>query len=194
MSDANAALQSLLDRQAIEEVLYKYSSAVDSFDNAGVRSTLADDIWAHYGIGEPVDERRRTRQWISEATSTVIWQHHLLNIYPVDIDGDSAKAISYLTSYQVFKENPDGAIILVARYHDELKRTAGEWKLSRRIMEVLWGESRPKDGFLETIGGRGRRSGRATDAPTILPDPLPEENTDGKSPHDGDDDDGQQEP
>lgn len=155
MSDANAALQSLLDRQAIEEVLYKYSSAVDSFDNAAVRSTLADDIWAKYGNGEPVTSGDALAKWIGEATSTVIWQHHLLNIYHVDIDGDSAKAISYLTSYQVFKENPDGAIILVARYHDELRRTAGEWKLSRRVMEVLWGESRPKDGFLETIGGRG---------------------------------------
>ena len=40
-------IRALQDRTDIEEVLYKYSSAVDSFDKAGVRSCLADDIHAH---------------------------------------------------------------------------------------------------------------------------------------------------
>ena len=93
--------------------------------------------------------------WIAEATATVIWQHHLLNVYHVTIDGDQAKTLSYLTSYQVFEENPEAAIILVARYHDELKRTPSGWKISKRIMELLWAESKADDGYLASLGGRG---------------------------------------
>ena len=119
----NAGLQALQDRNDIEDVLYRYSASVDSFDTEGVRSALADDIWAQYGNGDPVVGGDALAEWIAEATATIIWQHHLLNVYQVNIDGDQASALSYLTSYQVFKENPDAAIILVARYHDELRRT-----------------------------------------------------------------------
>jgi ketosteroid isomerase-like protein len=150
-----ASLRALQDRTDVADVLYRYSSAVDSFDKAGVRSALADDIWAQYGNGDPVEGGDKLANWIAGATATVIWQHHLLNVYHITIDGDQAKTLSYLTSYQVFKENPDAAIILVARYHDELKRTSDGWKISKRVMEVLWGESKADDGYLANLGGRG---------------------------------------
>jgi SnoaL-like domain len=151
----SASLQALQDRTDIADVLYRYSSAVDSFDSEGIRSVLADDIWAHYGNSDPVEGGDTLAAWITGATATVIWQHHLLNVYHITIDGDQAKTLSYLTSYQVFEEDPEAAIILVARYHDELKRTPSGWKISKRIMELLWGESKADDGFLAGLGGRG---------------------------------------
>jgi ketosteroid isomerase-like protein len=151
----SASLRALQDRTDIADVLYKYSSTVDSFDYDGLRSVLADDIWAQYGNGDPVEGADKLAGWIAEATATIIWQHHLLNVYHVTIDGDQAKTLSYLTSYQVFKENPDAAIILVARYHDELRRTADGWKISKRIMELLWAESKADEGFIANYGGRG---------------------------------------
>ena len=147
-----ASLRALQDRIDITDVLYRYSSAVDSFDAAGVRSALADDIWAQYGNGEPVEGGDKLAAWIVEATATIIWQHHLLNVYHVTIDGDQAKTLSYLTSYQVFKENPDAAIILVARYHDELRRTP----TAGRSASGSWsscGASRGRRG----LSGRPRR-------------------------------------
>jgi hypothetical protein len=148
-------VRALQDRIDIEEVLYRYSSAVDSFDKEGLRSCLADDLWAQYGNSEPVTDGDTLANWIADATATVIWQHHLLNVYHVKIDGDKASTVSYLTSYQVFENDPKAAIILVARYHDELRRTPDGWKLSRRVMELLWGESKPDAGYLDGLGGRG---------------------------------------
>jgi hypothetical protein len=133
----STSLQTLQDRVDIADVLYKYSSSVDSFDT------------------DAVEGGDKLAGWIAEATATVIWQHHLLNVYHVTIDGDQAKTLSYLTSYQVFEENPEAAIILVARYHDELKRTPSGWKISKRIMELLWAESKADDGYLASLGGRG---------------------------------------
>jgi hypothetical protein len=161
MSPANEALvdqsslRAVQDRIDITDALCRYSSSVDSFDNEGVRSVLADDVWAQYGNSEPVIGGDTLAAWIAEATSTVIWQHHLLSVYHVKVDGDHASALSYLTSYQVFEEEPDSAKVLVARYHDELRRTPGGWKISKRVFEVLWGESRADDGYLSLVGGRG---------------------------------------
>jgi ketosteroid isomerase-like protein len=148
-------IRALQDRTDVEEVLYKYSSAVDAFDKAGVRGCLADDIHARYGNGEAVTDADALADWIADATATCIWQHHLLNVYHVTIDGDRASTVSYLTSYQVFEEDPKAAIVLVARYHDVLRRTAEGWKISERVMELLWGESKPDTGFLDGLGGRG---------------------------------------
>jgi len=148
-------LRALQDRTDIADVLYRYSSAVDSFDKEGLRSCLADDISAQYGNSEPVTDADTLANWITDATATCIWQHHLLNVYHVDIDGDHAKTLSYLTSYQVFEEDPKAAIILVARYHDELRRTPDGWKIAKRVMELLWGETKPDTGFLDGLGGRG---------------------------------------
>jgi hypothetical protein len=149
------SLRGLQDRLDIEDVLYRYSSSVDSFDKGGVRACLADDIWAQYGNGDPVTDGDTLANWIADATATVIWQHHLLNVYHVTIDGDQASTVSYLTSYQVFEQDPNSAIILVARYHDELRRTPDGWKISKRIMELLWGESKADEGYLASLGGRG---------------------------------------
>ena len=122
-------IQALQDRVDIIEVLNTYSSSVDKFDKAGVRSALADDIEGTYGNAPTVIGGDKLADWIYDATAGAgcLWQHHLVNVYHVDIDGDSAKTLSYLTSYQVFEANPDSAVILVARYHDELsaRRTAG---------------------------------------------------------------------
>lgn len=151
----STSLRALHDRLEIEDVLYRYSSSVDSFDTDGVRSCLAEDLWAQYGNGEPVTGGDALADWIAQATASVIWQHHLLNVYHVTVDGDQAKTVCYLTSYQVFEEDPKAAIILVARYHDELRRTPAGWKISRRVMELLWGESKADEGYLDSLGGRG---------------------------------------
>src|SRR3954470_18672166 len=148
-------IRALQDRIDIEEVLYKYSSAVDSFDKAGVRGCLADDIHGRYGNGDPVTDADTLANWIADATATCIWQNPPPHVHHVKNDGDQANAVSYLTSYQVFEEDPKSAIILVARYHDELQRTADGWKIAKRVMELLWGETKADTGFLDSLGGRG---------------------------------------
>ena len=35
------------------------------------------------------------------------------------------------------------------------------WKISKRIMELLWGESKADEGYLAGLGGRGPKVWRA---------------------------------
>jgi len=151
--DAVAAME---DRIAITDVLYRYASTIDSFDHAGLRSVLADDLWARYGNADPVVGGDAVAAWIGEATANVVWQHHLLSVYHVEVDGDRAGALVYHTSHQVFEDQPDTAKLLVGRYHNELRRDRDGWRISRLVLEILWGEEKADAaGYLALIGGRG---------------------------------------
>jgi ketosteroid isomerase-like protein len=150
------AAATLQDRIDITDVLYRYASTIDSFDHEGLRDTLADDIWAQYGNAEPVAGGDEVAAWIGEATANVVWQHHLLSVYRVDVDGDRASALVYHTSHQVFEDAPDTAKLLVGRYHNELRREHDGWRISRLVLEILWGEEKTDAaGYLALIGGRG---------------------------------------
>jgi hypothetical protein len=149
-------LEAVQDRIDITDTIYRYASCIDRFDIKGVRALLADDIWAQYGNAEPMQGGDTVAAWIEEATKGCIWQHHLLSVYHVDLDRDRAQALVYHTSYQMFESNPDVVNVLVARYHNELTRTPGGWRISRLVFEILWGEQRSDAaGYLAAVGGRG---------------------------------------
>ena len=150
------AVRALQDRMDITDVLYRYASTIDRFDYAGLRSVLADDVWAQYGNAEPVSGGDAVASWIGEATANVVWQHHLLSVYHVEVEDDLARALVYHTSHQVFDDAPDAAKLLVGRYHNELRREHDGWRISRLVLEILWGEEKADAaGYLALIGGRG---------------------------------------
>jgi ketosteroid isomerase-like protein len=153
---ADGAIRSLQDRADITDVLYRYASTIDRFDLDGLRTLLADDVWAQYGNADPVAGGDALAEWIAEAIATVVWQHHLLSVYHVDVDGDRAGALVYHTSYQGFEDDPETAKLLVGRYRLELRREPGGWKISRLVLEILWAEDRTDaTGYLALVGGRG---------------------------------------
>jgi SnoaL-like protein len=153
---AGSAVQALQDRLDVTDVLYRYASTIDSFDAAGLRAVLADDLWAQYGNAEPVHGGDAVAAWIAGMTDEVVWQHHLLSVYHVEIDGDRASALVYHTSHQVFAAEPEQAKVLVGRYRNELRREPGGWRISRLVLELLWGEARiDATGYLGLVGGRG---------------------------------------
>jgi ketosteroid isomerase-like protein len=156
MSTVEAVPGELQDRAAITDVLYRYASTIDRFDWDGTRATLSDDLVAQYGNGDAVVGGDAVAGWIATACADVVWQHHLLSVYHVEVDGDHAKALVYHTSYQAFRADPDAAKLLVGRYHNELRRETDGWKISRLVLELLWGESRvDAAGHLAAVGGRG---------------------------------------
>jgi SnoaL-like domain len=153
---ADPVVRALQDRSDITDVLYRYASTIDRFDHAGLRGVLADDLWAQYGNAEPVAGGDAVAAWIGEAIANVVWQHHLLSVYHVEVDGDEARALVYHTSHQVFEDDPETAKLLVGRYQNELRREPDGWKISRLVLEILWAEEKTDAaGYLALIGGRG---------------------------------------
>ena len=56
----------------------------------------------------------------------------------------------------MFEDAPETARLLVGRYHFELRREPGGWRISRLVLELLWGEEKTDaTGYLALNGGRG---------------------------------------
>jgi ketosteroid isomerase-like protein len=152
---ADPAIRAIQDRLDITDALYRYASTIDRFDWDGLRAVLADDIVARYGNADPVEGGEAVAEWISGFCAGVVWQHHLLSVYHVEVDGDHAKALVYHTSHQLFGDEPEAPKLLVGRYHNELRREDDGWKISTLLLEIVWAETKTDDGYLEAVGGRG---------------------------------------
>lgn len=136
------------DREQVEETLYRYASTIDVGDHARLRTLLTDDARARYGAREWIEGAEAVVGFIREKGEDVGWQHHLLSVYHVDIDGDEATALTYHTSYQITRDRPDEAAMIVARYHDRLVRVDGRWLIREKRMEIGWRETRAGTSFL----------------------------------------------
>jgi len=153
---ADPAVRALQDRADVTDTLYRYASTIDRFDVAGLRRLLADELVAQYGNADPVTGGEAVAEWIGAAIAEVVWQHHFLSVYHVDVEGDRATALVYHTSHQVFEADPDAAKLLVGRYDVELRREVDGWKIGRLRLDLLWGEARVDvAGYLASVGGRG---------------------------------------
>lgn len=139
----DAAVQAMLDRTEVADVLYRYASTIDRKDYAGLRAVFVDDARGRYGERPWVEGADALVAWIAEQGEDKAWQHHLLTVYHVDVEGDAARALTYHTSHQARTAEPSRVRQIVARYDDELRRTADGWRIASKEMEVLWREDRP---------------------------------------------------
>jgi ketosteroid isomerase-like protein len=127
------AIQELLDRQAIRDVILRYCRGVDRRDLALVNSVFhpdaIDDHASRTLSGEGLG--REILRWVEPFTMTA---HHITN-QTFHIDGDTAGCESYYTAWLI--EDCDGRERpwhTVGRYVDRLERRDGEWRIARRVV------------------------------------------------------------
>lgn len=152
----DGALQRLLDRTDASDTIYRYCSTVDRGDWTGLRSVFTDDARVRFGNGPWSEDPDTLVKTLEKHLADTQWRHHLVSVYHVDVNGDEAVALTYHTSHLSFASEPGVVRVTVGRYHDRLRRTPDGWKISKRVMEVLWaGERTDPKGRLEAMGGRG---------------------------------------
>lgn len=142
-----AAIEALLEKEAIREVSLRYTRGIDRHDNELFLSTYhpdaRDDHGAFIGTGTDFVEhanRVHAQNWVCH-------QHYVTN-QVIDRDGDSAHCESY---FLAVLKRPDGVCDLVGgRYIDRLEKRAGLWAVADRICMVEWNvESAPGNAPLD---------------------------------------------
>ena len=136
MSDA---LQELLDKIAISELLARYSTALDTRDWGGLAEVFLPDAECDYGaLGNPrgVDAiTELIRSTIADLDAT----QHLVGNVVVDVRGDEASADCYLISQHIRKGTPGGDhYFLGGRYSDRVVRTPAGWRIAHRTLHRMW--------------------------------------------------------
>ena len=155
-ADEMAALRRILHRSAVTEVLHRYRVAVDTHDNAALRGVFADGVRARYGNGDWIEGVDALAEWLVGATRGIVWQHHNIFVYQIDIDGDQAAVVSHMTSHQMYENAEDSVQMVLTKYRDRLVHINGGWKIIEKVEQYLWAEKRRDAlGHLDALGGRG---------------------------------------
>jgi hypothetical protein len=134
------AVDDLLAKQEITEVLYRISRGTDRADPALYAAGFHDDGEDHHGLANgPVGNIVAN---LSKAQHLVYTQHAISNVL-IELDGDGADVEScFNSSHQARYE--DGRLwdeFIRGRYLDRFeRRDAGPWKIARRV--VVWDWSR----------------------------------------------------
>lgn len=130
----------LIDRQAVVDVLHRYCQLVDAQDHeAMVREVFAPDGSDDHGEG-PVRGREAIAAWFKEATANIAANAHNVSNVVVELDGDTARMQSRVTSWTWTLDNADGGplrpadYVVSVSYHDELTRYAEGWRIDRRVL------------------------------------------------------------
>jgi ketosteroid isomerase-like protein len=139
MSDS-AALQELIDKAAVSDVVYSYATAVDTRDWALFRSLFMDPLLLDFSTFHPslkreisVDELLEISMKLSGFDST----QHLMGNHRHTIDGDRATCISYLhAGHFMTRDGKQYASFLCGYYTYEMQRRPDGWKIDRYGLTV----------------------------------------------------------
>ena len=138
-TDRDRALQELLDRAAITDLLSQRGRLGDEIRYDDVRDVFADDVVfvSHDGVvrARGVDAVRTMLGGLTEKYAA--FQHVISNTL-IELDGDRAKVRSNIVATHILKDDPSKAWVVKGSYHDEAVRTPDGWRLSRCQPHRVW--------------------------------------------------------
>lgn len=154
----STAIQQLLDRQQITEMIYRYCRAVDRLDHQLGYSIWHNDGFADYGEIYQGDGRGVIDLICEHHLHTLYHSHQVSNIL-IDLGGDKAGSETYVTANLRIKvEERVQQMTIWSRYIDQWSRREGRWGIDKRTAVIDFDEIRDVVplGALESQGCRDR--------------------------------------
>ncbi|MGK2287118.1 nuclear transport factor 2 family protein [Pedomonas sp. V897] len=138
--ETRAALRQVADKQAIANCLAMHSRGVDRADANLLGSTYHPEAEEAYGIRPASQFVAFVTQMQKGLPSTL----HRTNQMWIRVEGDTARAESYVTAYvETPGEGGNTQRLIGGRYLDHLVRHEGEWRIARRIYVMDWNMNWP---------------------------------------------------
>lgn len=119
----------------------RYALACDSCDWDMYRSIFSADCVIDYTeFGGGRGDIDSTVAWLSAGLSRYAGLHHNMTTHDCEIDGDTAKAITYFIAFQTTLDGAGGESMmwLGGFYKDRLVRQADGWRICERIDLGAW--------------------------------------------------------
>jgi hypothetical protein len=147
IEDLRAEVRRLSDRLEITDLFYRFAAGMDGQDWALLESVWSDDAivdhtGTHFGKGV-VEELQHGREEVMEVmkkgVSRHFVSHHVITNPRIKLDGDRARAVTYLTSVHLDdSEKPRTHEDHGAWYLAELVRTKQGWRMKYIKHISLW--------------------------------------------------------
>lgn len=168
----DSALQELLDKQAIYEVLARFMRACDRGDSSGVRACFHPDAVEDHGgtyLG-PASE------WVDGIEPRLLhpktrMTHCMTNVL-IEVAGDRAVSEAYVTTTSLVRlEGELAQSTTCSRLVDRFVREEGAWLIHRRQLLFEWSSVQPLDESWAALGADPaslKRGGKLADDPLYL--------------------------
>jgi ketosteroid isomerase-like protein len=127
--DTARAIQTLLDKQALAELLAVLSSAVDRGDHDRIVACYAEESFDDHGTFK--GSGREFADLICTSLNSVqgLVNHHLLGQSVFDLDGDEAYGETFFVFHAAFEGTSQSSF---GRYIDYFRRIDSRWKIVYR--------------------------------------------------------------
>lgn len=135
--------QEISDRLEIQDLLARYTYAVDTQDWDVLDATFTPDASIDYSGtgGITASSLAEAKQWLAETLPGPFASiMHNLGQMIVDLDGDTATVKAYLDNPMRMHDGRGGTklVELGAIYHNELVRTPDGWRVTALRQELKW--------------------------------------------------------
>ena len=139
----DSRIQDLLDRQDVIDSILRYASGIDMRNWSLYRECFTDELevdFTSWGGGTPL--KLGADQWVANVRSTLSGfegtQHTLTN-FVVDVDGDDAHAVVYMSAQHFLpNDKGDSSLLIGGYYTHDLVRTPTDWKIRKARLTVTW--------------------------------------------------------
>ena len=132
------AIQEMLDKQAIMDLLNAYCNAADRHDVVKMRSLYHEDATDDHGSffkGLAMDFIDK----LPEIQEPMQILHHNMTTVNIKLDGNSGEGEVYILAFhQVATEEGPLDLLIGGRYFDTYQKREGVWKFSSRAVAADW--------------------------------------------------------
>ena len=138
----DTALQALLDREAVGNVLHRYAKAIDTKDWALLETVFTEDVEADFRSFGGREVQKGRANWVGIVKGTIAGldaTQHLTGNHVAHVDGDTATLNAYIIAAHWFHDARGDAEYTVGGDYDiELRREADGWRICRYTLNVAW--------------------------------------------------------
>ncbi|WP_054814573.1 nuclear transport factor 2 family protein [Nocardia arizonensis] len=132
------SLQEISDRMEIQDLMVRYSHAVDTRQWDLLDEVFTPDAHIDYSaMGGSAGDLTTTKKFLAQVMPAFPAFQHLIANSAITVDGDTATART-ICQNPMLAPGQDGAQTLMMCglwYHDTFVRVDGAWRISRRVEE-----------------------------------------------------------
>ncbi len=157
MAQARLSIEEISNRLEIQDLLTRYTVAIDTKDWKLLDSCFTPDAQLDYkssgGISGPYPE---VRAWLEKALAPFTVTQHLISNTTLTFDGDTARARTYVINPMGLPK-PDGGLQIFTvggYYNDRLVNTEDGWRIAERYEETAFFDGELPEGFQIPQSGR----------------------------------------
>jgi hypothetical protein len=134
------SLQEVSDRIEIDDLLIRYTRAIDAKDWALLDTCFLPNADVDYvSSGGIKGKYPEVRAWLEKALGMFAVTIHAVSNSTIELNGDTAKGRTLVNNPMCLRdaEGNQNIFTVWAYYHDDLVRAEGGWRIAKRYEEQL---------------------------------------------------------